>query len=253
MTTTRSKALHRPRGSSHPTRCGKRPPPRRPLERRPPIIQPRKSALATMAYCTSSSMAIRTPYDRPLRRFALQPLLARTRDDVGQGDAKVSEKGPRRLEPRSSGPVRAAPRAADSCFDDLSETGAHGRIAHKAITRPRARGQSQRRGCDSRRCACWRPDPRRLATAPGCRSAGGAGALAKACAAAGLDEIQQPRTLGRMRSVCLRTGDAVAGRFRVGGAAGSSPIRHFQAGCRSRSEAGLAGERCCRGASARER
>jgi hypothetical protein len=49
------------------------------------------------------------------------------------------------------------------------------------------------RGCGSRPCACWQPDPRRLASAPGCRSRGEAATRVDTSLAAGRDESQHSR------------------------------------------------------------
>jgi hypothetical protein len=46
------------------------------------------------------------------------------------------------------------------------------------------------RGCASRRCACCRLGPRRLASAPGCRLRGGAAAAVHADVAAGPDDLR---------------------------------------------------------------
>jgi hypothetical protein len=66
-----------------------------------------------------------------------------------------------------------------------------------------------RRDCGSRQCACCRPNPRRLASAPGSRSRGRAATLVNADLAAGPDETEQrPGVAPTPASAYARTAQA---------------------------------------------
>lgn len=120
-----------------------------------------------------------------------------------------------RLTPRVSTKAGVRPGVtSDLLFANLGSRP----VVGSSACRDQPRGALQCRACRSSRSACWRPDQRRRASAPGSRSRGRAATLVDAHLAAGKDE-QEPRSL--------------ATRSKRSGSAPSALVRAVAASCQA--------------------